>query len=68
MKKKSNGSTGSKAQPGSGNNYFSHKGNKATAQQFNTGKYYGNSGRGCGNDGNVYGENEEDYYSHAMSA
>lgn len=67
MKKKSNNTTGNKIQQGSGNNYL-RRGNKTTAQQFSTGKYYGNSGRGYGNDGNVYGENEEDYYSHAMSA
>lgn len=48
-------------------NYL-RRANKTIAQQFNTGKYYGNSGKGYNIDGNIFGESEEDYYSHAMTA
>ena len=42
----------------------SRRANRSAAQQYNIGKYFGNS-QGAQTDGNIYGESEEDYYSHA---
>lgn len=67
MKKKTNNTTGNKMQQAAVINYL-RRANKTIAQQFNTGKYYGNSGKGYNIDGNIFGESEEDYYSHAMTA
>ena len=41
----------------------SRRANRSAAQQYNIGKYFGNS-QGSQTDGNIYGESEEDYYSH----
>ena len=40
----------------------SRRANRYAAQQYNIGKYFGNSRSQT--DGNIYGESEEDYYRH----
>ena len=61
MKKKNNNRI-SKAQQA--RNYFS-RANNAIARLLRTGKHYLNSGLAYLSEGNIYGESEEDYYSHA---
>ena len=39
-----------------------------TTRLINTGKHYLNKGRACLSEGNIFGENEEDYFSHAVNA
>ena len=61
MKKKNNNST-SKTQQA--RDYF-NRAHKAIARLLRAGKHYLNSGIAYLNEGNIYGENEEDYFSHA---
>jgi hypothetical protein len=67
MKKKNKQTAGSKTRSGiSGND--SQKRSKTTAGSSNTGGHSNNNEGVTGNDGNIYGENEEDFYSHAPGA
>ncbi len=49
------------------NDYLQRTGNMITRLLL-TGRHYLNKGSARIGEGNIFGENEEDYYSHAVSA
>ncbi len=68
MKKKNTiNSVFGKTQAASAVNYFM-RANKTFSRMYNTGKRYLKAGREYLVEGNIFGENEEDFYSHAVSA
>jgi len=46
--------------------YLQRTGNMTT-RLLHTGKQYLNKGSACLSEGNIFGENEEDYFSHAVT-
>ena len=68
MKKKNTlNSSFEKIQTASAINYFM-RANKAIARMYNTSKRYLKAGKEYLVEGNIFGENEEDFYSHAVNA
>ena len=47
--------------------YLQRTGNMIT-RLLHAGKHYLNKGRACLSEGNIFGENEEDFFSHPLSA
>ena len=67
MKKKKNYvSKGSKILKAFTDDYLQRTSNMTT-KLLDTGKHYLNKGRVCLSEGNIFGENEEDYFSHAVN-
>ena len=63
-KKNSSTATGSKTDNVAAVNY-TRRPNPTPMQQYNISKYFGGSNSSSLPKGNIYGEREDDYYSHA---